>query len=60
MKKCRVKAAKRPKRRRSSSDSESDDFEQVKQIKTEEVTSQLVSGHNWAFFGRGKHKSEPS
>uniref|UniRef100_A0A8C4DH32 IRF tryptophan pentad repeat domain-containing protein n=1 Tax=Dicentrarchus labrax TaxID=13489 RepID=A0A8C4DH32_DICLA len=43
-KKCRVKAAKRPKRRRrsSSSDSESDDGGVGKQIKTEEVTSQLV------------------
>ncbi|XP_051266731.1 interferon regulatory factor 9 isoform X2 [Dicentrarchus labrax] len=42
-KKCRVKAAKRPKRRRrsSSSDSESDDGGVGKQIKTEEVTSQL-------------------
>ncbi|XP_070784401.1 interferon regulatory factor 9 isoform X2 [Enoplosus armatus] len=38
-KKCRVKATKRPKRRRS--DSESDDGGQFKQIKTEEVTSQL-------------------
>lgn len=42
-KKCRAKAPKKPKRRRrSSSDSESDDGAQVKQIKTEEVTSQLA------------------
>ncbi|XP_078136374.1 interferon regulatory factor 9 isoform X1 [Sander vitreus] len=39
-KKCRVKATKRPKRRRST-DSESSDDSQVKQIKTEEATSQL-------------------
>ncbi|XP_034718274.1 interferon regulatory factor 9 isoform X2 [Etheostoma cragini] len=39
-KKCRVKATKRPKRRKSS-DSESSDDSQPKQIKTEEVTSQL-------------------
>ncbi|XP_044031748.1 interferon regulatory factor 9 [Siniperca chuatsi] len=38
-KKCKVKATKRPKRRRS--ESESDDASQVKQIKAEEVTSQL-------------------
>ncbi|XP_054478634.1 interferon regulatory factor 9 isoform X2 [Anoplopoma fimbria] len=42
-KKPRVKAVKRPrrKRRRSSSESESSDADEVKQIKTEEVSSQL-------------------
>lgn len=44
-KKCRVKAAKRTKRRRrrssSESDSDDDDTVELKQIKTEEVTTQL-------------------
>nr|XP_033494879.1 interferon regulatory factor 9 isoform X1 [Epinephelus lanceolatus]XP_033494880.1 interferon regulatory factor 9 isoform X1 [Epinephelus lanceolatus] len=40
-KKSRVKVTKRPKRRRSSSESESSDVGQTKQIKMEEVTSQL-------------------
>ncbi|XP_041817734.1 interferon regulatory factor 9 [Chelmon rostratus] len=40
-KKCRVKATKRPKRRRSSDSDSDEDVSQVKLIKTEEVTSQL-------------------
>lgn len=41
-KKCKVKASKRPKTRRSS-ESDSDGAGQKKEIKLEEVTKQLVS-----------------
>uniref|UniRef100_A0A3Q1FWP5 Interferon regulatory factor 9 n=1 Tax=Acanthochromis polyacanthus TaxID=80966 RepID=A0A3Q1FWP5_9TELE len=60
-KKCKEKPSRRPKRRRSS-DSESDDSSQMKQIKAEEVTSQLVTQDSFNvtihYLGQEVHKRQ--